>query len=323
MPTAAYPPGPGTMDSGTGVMTISAYLNNPEWIQRRLASITDQQFVGDRILRGRWTSTSGMAAYEVYGESPEADRQPAIVAPGAEFPLTSIGVPVRKLEAINKVGLATYVTLESVAQSNWMPVDRAERKLAMSVVAYWDSWVMAKVEQAVSDMLDVEAAEGWLSDSPKILADIMAAARQLIDMREGYQPDTLLVSSSTWVTMASDERFLSMLRKLQGSDGQLDLGRLSIPIPGGKPLEILLHPDGYELPPIVYDSTRLGGIVRSAQVDGAEDAGIAVTSKYYSASEKSPAGGAEVWYIVGKRARLPIVQEPQAACIILGHDEES
>ncbi len=327
--TSAYPPRPGTVDGATGVATISAYLNNPEWLTRTMATLVDQHFVGDRILQGRAVGIAGMAAYEV-SEDIFADGEPELIEPGGVFPSITTGVPKRVIEAIKQLGLSTEIALQAVNQSNWMPVERAERKLGNSIVQAFDMIVMAKVASAAPDMQSVIGSDWSTANADTMLRDILMAAAAVTDARQGYIPDTLLLTSERYIWLVTNENFLRLLQRLRGNDTDLNLPHdgIAIPMPSGVPLQILQHPtSGSPLEdPIVYDSRLLGSIVRDPGLDnGAEDRelpGVAVDSKYYGPSEKSPDGQSQVWRLSVSRARLPIIQEPQAAAIITGTDGE-
>ena len=82
-----YPPVQPTLSGD--VLTISRFLNNPTLVARRLRTLAEQRFISDVLLSGRINTTSGSVLYET-GESIFSDRAPSSVAPGSEYPLTSI-----------------------------------------------------------------------------------------------------------------------------------------------------------------------------------------------------------------------------------------
>ena len=82
-----YPPAAPSL-SGDNV-TISRFLNNPTLIARRLRTLLEQRYIADALLVGRFTVEGGAVQYET-GESIFSNDNPRAVAPGSEYPLTSL-----------------------------------------------------------------------------------------------------------------------------------------------------------------------------------------------------------------------------------------
>jgi hypothetical protein len=261
--TNVYPSRPGTV-TDDGILTISQYLQSPEFLTRRLRDITEQQFVGDRILTGRATARGGMVGYEV-SESIFAENEPETIEPGGEFPTTKVGVGRSVLEAIKKIGLATEVTRESVLRSSWQPVDRAERKLRNNIIRAFDMVVMRRIATAAPQMREL-AGSPWSESATSIVRQVLTAKAMLDDDREGYNADTLLLDHFLWVELASNERLLTMLQRYGGNDSPVTVtNRIELP---GLGLTILPHPSDTPLEdPVVYDSQLLGSIVSEAGND--------------------------------------------------------
>jgi hypothetical protein len=313
-----YPPRPGTVD-GDGVRTISEFLRDPVMIARRMRDISDRTFVGDRILRGRATTASGMVAYG-QTETIFAPDDPGTIAPGGEYPTTVIPLVASIIEAIKKVGLATEITRESVRNLRWDPVDRALRKLRNRQIQAFDLRVMAKIAAAFGSIPTVTGSDWGTATDAAAVKQIFMALAEIEDLQEGYAPDTVLLDHAKFVEFAGNPAVLTLLARYSGGDGTavFDEDRIYLPGFGSNGLTILRQPTGTAITdPLVFDSTQFGSIVR-ADDDPADDDGVHVETRYYGAAEVSPASQSEVWRLSTRREREPIIQEPQAAVRITG-----
>jgi hypothetical protein len=91
----SYPPASPTI-SGDFV-TASRFLNSTPLVARRLRTLAEQRFVGQRVLSGRATTTSGSLQLE-QSESMYSDRPVEVVSPGGEYPLTTLSTgPIQQV----------------------------------------------------------------------------------------------------------------------------------------------------------------------------------------------------------------------------------
>jgi hypothetical protein len=292
------PPRPATL-TAEGIRQISAYLNNPTLITRRLRDITDQEFVGDRILRGRVIAAGGMVEYS-QGESLFPTDSPEEIEPGGDYPMTKIPVGVPVIEAVKKTGLATEVTLEAVKRRGDEPVVKAELKLSNGVVKNFDERTMSKIAAAQPQMLTLTGTSWATATDTAILRQILNAIATVRDLREGYNPTAVLLDNFKYALLASSEKLLTLI------DRETD------------DLEFIRSPSGTALTdPIVFDPEQLGSIVQEEFGTAARPSnGVEALSEYHALT--SPTGGAEKWTLGAKRVALPIVQEPKSACVITG-----
>jgi len=82
-----YPPAAPTLSGD--IETISRFLNSPTLIARRLRTLAEQRYIADALLTGRFQVSGGAVLYET-GESIFTADNPRAVAPGAEYPLTTV-----------------------------------------------------------------------------------------------------------------------------------------------------------------------------------------------------------------------------------------
>lgn len=310
-----YPPRPGTIDSD-GVRTISEFLKDPTMIVRRMRDITDKTFVADRIFRGRASTASGTISYG-QSESAFAPGVPEVISPGGEYPTTVINMVARIWESIKKVGLGTEITLESVEELRWDPVDRAIRKLRNRQIQAFDLKAMAKIVAAYPLIPTLAGSDWGTATDAAPVRHFLQAVANIRDLQEGYDPDTVLLDHNKFVEWAGNEKVLALLARYTGGDAEFTEGGTGIYLPGAN-LTILSQPTGTAVTdPLVFDSTQFGSIVRK-ESDPTDDDGVQIFSTYYDATKVSPAGQSEVWRLSTKREREPIVQEPQAAVRITG-----
>ncbi len=310
--STANPPRPGTV-TPDGVRTISRYLNDPVLVTRTLRTLTDRQFIADRVLRGR--IQGNMVEYEV-GESifPIGDALPEEIEPFGEFPLVGIGTGEVRLEAVPKFGYRTEVSLEAVRRRRDQPVVRANTKLANGVVLRFDGAFMAKINATKPSMLTVAGAS-WSGAGTTILRQLEQAKAAMLDQRQGYNPTAVLLDRQKYAILVSDEKVQNSLDR-----DTVDDEAFSGTIVRVADLEIMVAPSGTvgATDPIVFDPDQLGSIVQDVDPANrrAGDNGVFAETAYYNSANAQ--GGAEFWSLSAGREALAIIEEPKAAVVISG-----
>ncbi len=314
MPTSTYPPRPGTI-TPEGVRAASIYLNNPTRLTRDLRTLTDRQFMSDRILRGRAVAQGGMIEYMI-SESifPLGGALPEAIEPHAEFPLIGIGEGEVRLEAVGKFGYRTEVTLESVMRRGDEPIVRSRTKLANGVVLRFDSAFMSQIAAAKPTMNQVVGAS-WSASGATILRQIELAKAAILDLREGYNPTAILLDRQKYAILVSDDKVQNSLDR-QTVDNEAFSGT----IVRVADLEIMVAPTGVPgtADPIIFDPDMLGSIVSEANPAerAGGDNGVFADTAYYGAANAN--GGAEFWSLAAGRVALAIIQEPKSAAVLTG-----
>src|SRR5690349_15861755 len=143
---SSFPPGTITV-SGT-TLTASYFLSQPGFVARRLREIGELRYVGNQLLRGRASTDGGAVGYETAGESIFADAAPEVVAPGAEYSLTTTGAGTPAVARVAKWGKDSIVTDEDVKRRNMDPVNRGLQKLSNSAALIIDQAVVAAIASA-------------------------------------------------------------------------------------------------------------------------------------------------------------------------------
>lgn len=310
--SSLYPPRPGTV-TVDGVRTISRYLADPVRITRALRTLTAQQFVADRILRGRITTTSGMVEYET-AESIYPIGGAEVIQPGAEYPLVLVGEGDVVLEAVAKNGLRTEVTLEAVRKRSDQPVVRAQQKLSNGVVQRFDSQFMGRINSAKAQMNQVTGAS-WTAGGTTILRQLEMAKASVLDQLQGYSPTAVLMDRQKYAILVSDDKVQQSLDRVS-----VDTEAFKGTITKVADLEIIVAPTGTVglTDPIVFDPDMLGSIVSQASAAERQngDNGVYADVEWYGAAAAT--GGAEFWSLAAGREALAIIQEPKSAAVING-----
>lgn len=298
----SYPAAPPALSGD--LLTISRLLQSPTQIQRRLRTFTDLRFVSDQILTQRFRSTGGAVLYEV-SEPILMARPVESVAPGSEYPLDTPPTGAAAVAAVQKWGLGTFLSDEEILRSVYAGsvVDRALRKLVNSIIKQVDTVTLAAVASAVT--ATTPAGTGWTT-STGILRNIETAKAAILDLNQGYNPDTILMSSTKYALMASDPT-ISNLRRREASDNPVYSG--DIEVIGG--LKVVVAPlsslPGGSDDVWVFDTTQLGGM--ADEQDGAPGYTVSDMAIQTQSERAAKRDGWDMW---GRRKTVPVIQEPAA-----------
>jgi hypothetical protein len=302
-----YPPAPPSLAGD--LLTIHRLLASPTQIQRRLRTIQDLRFVSDQVLTQRFRSSGGAVLYEV-SEPIFNTREPEAVPAGAEYPKDVTAEGAAALAAVSKWGQGTLLTDEKIKR-NARPgneVDRVLRKVVNTIIKKVDSITISAVASAVT--ATQAAGDDWVATTATILRDIELATAAIEDLDMGYHPDSILLSSTKYAYMASDEK-ISTLRRREATDN---------PIYGGD-IEMLgdlkvIRAPASRLPSNdvwIFDSTQLGGMAD----EGETDPGYTVDEMAVQVQSERIATR-DAWEVWGRRITVPVVQEPGAGIKLTG-----
>lgn len=289
-------------------LTISRFLQSPAAIQRRLRTFRDLRFVSDLLLTQRFNSQGGAVLFE-QSEPQVNDRAVEAIAPGSEYQYGNTLEGTAGLAAIAKWGQKVKLTDEEIAR-NLFPgqaVDRKLRKTVNSIISQVDTITMSAIYSAITATFDVTAGGGaaWTVSTAMILRDILRAKAQIVDLNEGYVPDTLALNDEAYAYVMSDEK-IGNLRQRETTDNPVYTGEVET-------LAGLIIVKGPRVTnPLVLDSTQLGGM--ADEMDGApgyavSDLGVQVKSIRDDDTDS--------WNLQGRRKTVPVVQEPGSAIEII------
>jgi hypothetical protein len=303
----AYPPAGPTLSGD--LITIHRLLANPAYLERRLRTIAELRFVADRILTNPLRVSGGAVAYEI-SEPIVNSRAVESVAPGAEYPRDSPADGAAALAQVRKWGQAVPLTDEKLKRSVYMgrELDRALLKTANTVIQKIDRLTTAAVASAVT--ATSTAANTWDNASALLFRDVEKAAAKIVDTNQGYNPNTVLMSTTKYAMLVTDPAIAALRRREDSTNpiygGSIDkLGKYEIIATA---VSNLSSDDVW-----VFDSTALGGMADETEVDP----GYASLDNNLQYQTKRIAER-DSWDIWARRITVPVVQEPAAAVRITG-----
>ena len=272
---STFPPGSVSLSGST--VSASVFLSQPAFVARRLRTLADLRYVGSNLLRGRASAEGGAVGYETAGETIFADAAPEVVAPGAEYTLTTTGAGTPAVAKVKKWGKDSLVTDEDIKRRNMDSVNRGLNKLANSAGLVVDQAVTAAIASAVTNTAGAGAV--WTSNGTTVLRDIMLAQAAIAGQNQGYQADTLLVSDTIWAELASNTALAALFAR----------ENLNNPVYTGRFMNLagldVVHVPAANLPggvgtvAYVLDSQNLGFIATEELGGGYQRAGDLVESK--------------------------------------------
>jgi hypothetical protein len=302
-------PAPAPTLSGD-LLTISRLLQSPTQIQRRLRTFTDLRFISDQILTQRFRSNGGAVLYEV-SEPILMNRPVESVAPGSEYPLDTPPTGAAAVAAVQKWGLGTFMSDEEVLRNVYggQAVDRNLRKLINSIIKQVDTVTLSAVASAVT--ATTAAGTAWAT-STAILRNIEVAKAVILDLNQGYLPDTILMSSNKYAIMASDPT-VTNIRRRETTDNPVYTGKIDVI----DDLTVVVAPlsslPGGSDDVWVFDTQQLGGMADEA--DGAPGYTVSEMAIQTQSERAAKRDGWDMW---GRRKTVPVVQEPAAGIKITG-----
>lgn len=302
---ATYPPAAPTLSGDQ--LTISTFLKSPELVARRLRTLAEQRFIADVLLTSRLSTSSGAVLYE-QSESIYSDKAPESVAPGGEYPVTTVGSGTPQLAKTEKWGSDSIITDESISRQLLDPVNRAMTKQVNQLVKTIDSMAMSAIASAVTQT--VAASAVWDTGTPAILRDVLKVVATIRGLNEGFEPDILVVDDLTWAIIASDPT-IAGLRAREDAANPVYSGDF-ITLAG---LKVLPTPNlGLTKSALVVDSSQLGGMA-DENIGGpgyVSADGVGVQAKTIRDDDN------DRWKIRARRVTVPVVLEPKAAHKITG-----
>lgn len=304
----SYPPAPPTLSGD--LITISRFLQSPTLLSRALRTIMNLRFVSDQLLTNQYRTSGGAIAYEI-SEPILNTRAVTGVAPGSTYPFDTPVSGLAALASVTKWGEASFLSDEKVKRSVYAgnEIARTMQKAVNTVVNKIESVTIAAIGSAITATQGATSA--WsVGATATIFRDVELAAAKVIDLNQGYNPDTILMSSSKYAYMISDLTVASLRAREQ----------LTNPIYGGNMTEIggfnVVYTTSLNLPSDdvwLLDSRMLGGMADEINTDP----GYVTIDKNIQVQTERIAGR-DGWNMWARRLTVPIIQEPGAGIKITG-----
>lgn len=303
-----YPPTGPTLSGD--VFTINRFLASPTMVLRRLRTLAEQRFLAEVILTGRIPASGGAIAYEM-SESIYSDRSPSPVAPGGEYERALAAGGVAALAKVTKYGQDIRITDEAIGRQPAVTVNRSLTKLVNSCVNYVDTITLAAINAAVTQTQAAFAA--WNTSTADPFLDVMLAVAQVNDLTQGYDVDTIVLTSTLYARLVANQKVIGGLARESSNtvtaNGEVQrlAGLVVRPVPASR------MPAGVGA--FVCDSQQLGSLGYE-EIPSPEYAGNAATD--IQTWVRRDGNATDSWLVRGRRPVVPIVQEPNAAVKLTG-----
>lgn len=298
----------------TGNLTteqIHLLLNNPRAIARRVAQLTDQRFISDYLLGGRYTADGGGIFYETGEQIFPADSTES-VAPNAEYPKTVLTEGELAAAKTDKLGLETDITDEKIKRGGITTVNRALTKLVNGVVRDVDSIGMAVVASKVTDTFTSTGSwsTGDKDDRVAAVIETLAAAKaNREDLALGLDLDTVALSGAQWAKVMGLFASAGVLPR-EGNGNPLVNGNFPQSLLG---YTWVTSPHIVGSDPLLVDREQLGGMAD-------EDLGSPdyVRSGDFNVETYSDRNKTDSYTVRARRVVVPVVVEPHAGLKLTG-----
>ena len=177
---------------------VHAFLKSPTMVARRVAELARQRFVSDFLLKGRYSAEGGAISW-VVDDSLFSDDDPQVVAPGAEYPVTTAGEGKPDTARTEKEGQDTEITDEAIKRLLLDPVNRALAKMVNRTIRRVDSKALGIVG---SEVTATHAATAAWTNGEIIVTDVLTADAKLDALDLGLAGDAVLLKPMQFITGA-------------------------------------------------------------------------------------------------------------------------
>lgn len=233
---------------------VHAFLKSPTLVARRVAELARQRFVADFLLKGRYSAEGGAISWSV-DDSLFSDDDPQVVAPGAEYPVTTAGEGKPETVRTEKEGQDTEITDEAIRRLLLDPVNRALAKMVNRTIRRVDSKALGIVG---SEVTATHAATAAWTNGEIIVTDVLTADAKLDALDLGLAGDAVLLKPLQFAKVAGF--FIKADMLAGGITGAVASG--VIPNVLGKTWVTSNNVPFND--PLLVDSEQLGGIATEA-----------------------------------------------------------
>lgn len=171
---------------------VHRLLGSPTLVSRRIRTLAEQRFIADFLLAGRFTAQGGAVLYED-GQPIFAKDDPESIAPGAEYPLTTVGPGTFAAAPTKKWGEDGEVYDETIARLGIQPVDKTLTGIVNKIVKWVDSVAMGVIGSRVTATYD-STALAWDSGEKIVQSVLLAKATGDNQGDGGYNMDTIALT---------------------------------------------------------------------------------------------------------------------------------
>jgi len=282
---------------------IHAILRNPRVIAKRIADLTKMGFISDYLLQSRLDATGGGIFYET-GEEIFAADAPEAIAPGGEYPTTSMTEGEIAAAKTVKWGIEDEITDEKIARQGASVMNRGLARLGNTVVRHVDRVSMAVIGSKVTTTFAVPT----FTTAGKLVEGLTAARSSRARDGLGVDLSTVVLKPEQYakvIGMLVDDKALPREEGNILVTGQIPVNAL------GFTWAVAPHYEGAN--PLLVDREQLGGMAD-------EDLGSPefVKAGSFGVEGSSERGRRDNYEIRARRVTVPVVLEPLAGVQLTG-----
>lgn len=232
------------------VDAVHYFLKTPSLVAKRVATLAQQRFISDFLLQGRYNAEGGGISYLV-DDGLFSDATAEVIAPGAEYPLTTASEGTPQSAPTEKDGQDSEIYDESIAHMLLDPVNRALAKMVNRMIKRVDAKNLSVISSLVTQTSAAGAA--WTS-ADQIIEDVLGADAKLDALDLGLSGDVVALKPSQFAKVAA--KFVKADMVANGLSSVLATG--VVPDVLGK-----TWVTSNAVPftdPLLLDATQLGGI---------------------------------------------------------------
>lgn len=286
---------------------IHYFLKTPRLVAKRIAELSNQRFLSDFLLRGRYNAEGGGVSY-IVDDGLYSDDEAEAITPGSSYPLTQASEGTPETETTEKDGRDAEILDESIARMLMDPVNRTLNKLVNHMVKRVDGKNLSKIASEVTATTAAGAA--WTS-AEQIIEDAMIAVSDMDDQDLGLSADAIVLKPRQFAKVAA--KFVKADLTANGIDKIIATG--VIPNTLGLTWATSNHVPFTD--PFVLDTTALGGIgvedIKSpgyTKVNGS----LGIETKVWRPSDDDR----DLYRLRVRRVGLAVIVEPRAGRRITG-----
>ena len=289
---------------------IHQLLKSKVQVARRFAALTDQRFIADWLLTGRYAVEGGAVLYPETGDPIFTSDQILEVSPGAEYPMTGIKEGTLAAAKTSKRGHQSEIYDESIKRRGIDPVNRTLAVLRNTVVRDVDGLALAVIGSKVTRTVASEAT--W--DTGAHIVEGVLLAKEAAEKGElgmQYDMSTILLSSAQYARV--------MAHLINGGlvpreNGDAIAGRVPVDALG---LTWATSPNRPFTDPMLIDRELLGGMADEdlGSPEYTRDGNVDVMVQRLGGSAQDARDG---YLVRARRVTVPIVIDPDAGVRITG-----
>lgn len=299
-----YPSAPVTVGDDLTTLQVHQLMKTPSLLVKRLADITNERFIADYLLTGRFEAVGGAILYETGEEIYPADS-PEAVSPGAEYPLTAMTTGELATARTTKWGQDALVTDEAISRLNLNPVDRALAKIANGMIRHVDGVSLGVIASKTTQEFNSSAE--WV-DGAAIIDTVLDAQAKF----EEANTDLSFSYSTIVLTPTQFAKVAAALIKSDFVPRESQNFALTGVIPDYMGFTWVTSKHVPVTDPIMVDREQLGGIAteRIQSPGYSSDSGLEVKSIRQEDTD--------AYRVRARRVIVPVVLEPRAGVKITG-----